>query len=1100
MRNKIVQWSLAATLATAASAFAVEDGLGTNHVRNLRATEGIILNGERITTWEEVSSSTLTNNSVSTAMIQNGAVTADKVAASVAGAGLTGGAGSALAVGQGDGLSVTADAIAVDSSVVRTNGAQSIDGVKTFVVSPIVPVPTTDNQAASKVYVDGKLSSSVANGTAASQSLRWDGSAWTNTSSLLVDASGNAIVGATLKVTGVQTNTSALVVEGNTTLGNASSDTITFTAKSASNLDMDNTYKVVNLAAPTANGDAANKQYVDNLINGLSWKDSVRVATIGNGTLSSAFANGQTVDGVTLVTGDRILLKNQTTATQNGIYTVQASGAPVRVTDLDADAELAGAAVFVSEGTANAGSAWVCTSPDSVINTDPLSFAQFASPGTYTAGDGLNLSGLQFSVDVTDLTGTGIENDGSNNLRLSTQGTGIAGGAGTTLSVDFNEVVRRSTDQTIAGVKTFSSSPILPEPSASSNAATKGYVDGKLGSAVASGTAPSQLLRWDGAAWTNTGGLTIDASGNLVGVGTATFQNTLTAEGNTVIGNASSDTLTIEAVSTNKANAAFQGNVVLGDAGADTITFNGTAASDLNMGTTYKVTGLAAPSANTDAANKQYVDNLINGLSWKDSVKVATVGAGTFNTSFANGQTVDGVVLATGDRILLKNQASAIQNGIYIVAASGAPTRAADMDADAELAGAAVFVSHGTGNAGTAWVCTSPDSAVGGGEVTFAQFASPGTYTAGHGMTLSGLEFAVKLSDITGTGMEENSGTMRIAAAAAGDGLTGGAGSALAVGAGDGITVAADAIAVNSSVVRTNGAQTIDGVKTFVASPVVPTPTTDYQAATKLYVDNKVGASIANGTAAGQTLRWDGNAWTNQAALTVSATGNAGIAGTLAVTGAVTLANTTGSTTKDTGALIVEGGVGVEQNLNVGGTAAIAGAVTLSATTTSTTKDTGALVVDGGVGIEENLNAGGNAGITGDLTVNGNATLGNAGSDAVTVNGAATLNSKLITAPSGSTVEILPAAGITDITRAFMQIRGNGGTADISADPQIVAGTAGQVLTIQGMSDDNWVKFDDGTGLKLDTGVSFTLKNGYLIQFIYDGTVWRETFRQVLNP
>jgi hypothetical protein len=87
----------------------------------------------------------------------------------------------------------------------------------------------------------------------------------------------------------------------------------------------------------------------------------VRVATTANGTLASAFENGDTVDGVTLATGDRILIKNQSSGAENGIYTVNASGAPTRATDADSGAELVNAAVWVSEGTANADKLFICT-------------------------------------------------------------------------------------------------------------------------------------------------------------------------------------------------------------------------------------------------------------------------------------------------------------------------------------------------------------------------------------------------------------------------------------------------------------------------------------------------------------------------------------------------------------------------------------------------------------------------------------------------------------------------------------------------------------------------------------------------------------------
>lgn len=96
------------------------------------------------------------------------------------------------------------------------------------------------------------------------------------------------------------------------------------------------------------------KTYVDNSLQGLSWKQAVRAATTANGTLATAFENGDTLDGVTLATGDRILLKNQTDPTENGIYVVAASGAPARASDANTGVELRGATVYIEEGTVNA--------------------------------------------------------------------------------------------------------------------------------------------------------------------------------------------------------------------------------------------------------------------------------------------------------------------------------------------------------------------------------------------------------------------------------------------------------------------------------------------------------------------------------------------------------------------------------------------------------------------------------------------------------------------------------------------------------------------------------------------------------------------------
>jgi hypothetical protein len=117
------------------------------------------------------------------------------------------------------------------------------------------------------------------------------------------------------------------------------------------------------------------------------------------------------------------------------------------------------------------------------------------------------------------------------------------------------------------------------------------------------------------------------------------------------------------------------------------------------------ITGLGTPVNPTDAATKQYVDNSALGLDVKASVKVATTVAGTLATSFANGQTIDGIALITGDRILLKNQASGSDNGIYTVNATGAPTRSVDCNAAANyLTGAFVFVEEGTVNAGASYI------------------------------------------------------------------------------------------------------------------------------------------------------------------------------------------------------------------------------------------------------------------------------------------------------------------------------------------------------------------------------------------------------------
>ena len=151
----------------------------------------------------------------------------------------------------------------------------------------------------------------------------------------------------------------------------------------------------ISVATPTDDGHAATKGYVDAARSGLDVKQSVRAATTGAILLASGLENGDTIDGVVLATGDRVLVKNQGTASENGIYVVQSSGAPVRATDFDGAGEVSGGAfTFVEEGISNADAGFVVTSNGAItVGTDAITWAQFSGAGSITAGDGLTKSG-----------------------------------------------------------------------------------------------------------------------------------------------------------------------------------------------------------------------------------------------------------------------------------------------------------------------------------------------------------------------------------------------------------------------------------------------------------------------------------------------------------------------------------------------------------------------------------------------------------------------------------------------------------------------------------------------------------------------------------
>jgi hypothetical protein len=177
------------------------------------------------------------------------------------------------------------------------------------------------------------------------------------------------------------------------------------------------TNKITGLGTPTDAADAATKAYVDSAAQGIDWKASVRAATTGNITLASALENGDTLDGVTLATGDRVLVKNQSTGSENGIYVVKVSGAPDRSTDADTGAELtSNFAVFVEEGTTNADQGYVLTNDGAItVGTTALTFTQFTGLGQVVAGDGLAKTGNTLNVTAgtgISITGDAVTNDG----------------------------------------------------------------------------------------------------------------------------------------------------------------------------------------------------------------------------------------------------------------------------------------------------------------------------------------------------------------------------------------------------------------------------------------------------------------------------------------------------------------------------------------------------------------------------------------------------------------------------------------------------------------------------------------------------------------
>jgi len=333
--------------------------------------------------------------------IKDATITADELNATVAGAGITGGAGSALAV------NVDNASMEVDTDVVQVKDA----GI-------------TAAKLAAAVAGNG-----LAGGAGTALSVNVDGSSIEiDTDTLRVKAAGitNAMLDGSIsddKMDADYIQTSE--VDGATIEFSGGSLNVKANGINATQIDLTATYDfspsgTVKVGTPSAGTDAANKAYVDSVAQGLDVKASVRVATIAAGTLVSSFENGDSVDGVVLATGDRILIKNQAVGSENGVYVVNASGAPTRAVDYAAAAAVASTFMFVEEGDTLKDNGYVCTNDvgSDVVATDALVYEQFSGAGQVIAGDGLSKDGNTLDVNVDD---SSIEID-TDTLRVKAAG------------------------------------------------------------------------------------------------------------------------------------------------------------------------------------------------------------------------------------------------------------------------------------------------------------------------------------------------------------------------------------------------------------------------------------------------------------------------------------------------------------------------------------------------------------------------------------------------------------------------------------------------------------------------------------------------------
>jgi len=235
---------------------------------------------------------------------------------------------------------------------------------------------------------------------------------------------------------------------------------------------------ITGLGDPSASSDAATKNYVDNLVTGLRTRVIARVASTANVIIASGLENGDVIDGVTLVTGNRVLLKNQTTTSQNGLYTVVASGAASRDTEFDIISEIAGQLILVSEGTTNADLMFLCTTDTSAtLGSSAISYTQVfpSSGGTVTS---VGISGSEFTIGSSPVTSSGTITLAVNSI-ANTKISGLGTASTLNVGTSANNVVQLTAAAKLPAVDGSLLTSLSPTQIDANVSATEfGYLDG----------------------------------------------------------------------------------------------------------------------------------------------------------------------------------------------------------------------------------------------------------------------------------------------------------------------------------------------------------------------------------------------------------------------------------------------------------------------------------------------------------------------------------------------------------------------------------------------------------------------------------------------
>lgn len=575
---------------------------------------------------------------------------------------------------------------------------------------------------------------------------------------------------------------------------------------------------------------------------------------------------------------------------------------------------------------------------------------------------------VTFDIDSTVATLTGTQTLTNKTINL----------ANNTLVATSAQIAAAVTDETGSGSLVFATSPTLVTPTLGVATATSinrvAFTAPATGSTltIADGktlTASNTLTftGTDGSSVAFGGGGTVAYVANKLNV----FATTTSAELAGVISDetgtgalvfANSPTLvtpTLGAATATSITGASGNLAITAAAGNNSVSITPTGTGTVDVANK-RITSVAEPTQATDAATKNYVDAVKTGLDVKDSTRVATtanltatyangssgVGATLTNSGTQAALTIDSIVLAVGDRVLVKDQTTALQNGFYVVTTVGTAstnwvlTRSLDADQNTEITpGAFTFVEEGTVNADNGFVCTNNGAiTIGTTGITFVQFSGAGQITAGAGLTKTGntidavgtanrIAVTADAIDIASTYVGQTSITTlgTIGTGTWQGNIVG------PIYGGTGVNNGSNTITIGGNV-STGGAFTVSGAfsttLTVTGATSVTLPTTGTLATlagTETFTNKTLTSPTINGGALSGTF-----------------------SGSHTKSGVVTFSNNTASSTTTNGAVVVTGGVGI------GGQATINN-VNITASTASSSSTTGALIVSGGVGVGGNI-------------------------------------------------------------------------------------------------------------------------------------------------